>query len=51
MKSVASLSSESQCRDAFAFHAKVLGGKISVAIPMATLLRHADEKHACGRYA
>ena len=33
MKIVTSLSFQGQCRDAFEFYAKVLGGKITAAVP------------------
>ena len=35
MKIVTSLSFQGQCREAFEFYAKVLGGKITAAIPYA----------------
>ena len=36
MKIVTSLSFQGQCREAFDFYARVLGGKITAAFPLAT---------------
>ncbi|MDH5823561.1 VOC family protein [Luteimonas sp. RD2P54] len=48
MKIVTSLSFHGQCREAFEFYAKVLGGKITAAIPYADAppdMPISDEKH------
>lgn len=48
MKIVTSLSFQGQCREAFAFYAKVLGGKITAAFPYGDAppdMPITDEKH------
>ena len=49
MKIVTSLSFRGECREAFDFYAKVLGGKITAAMPYGDgLARHADRSRSTG---